>query len=246
MVSTCNNLDILSCPLGSVVRYAHRRFAYFSSLVSFLLLLLPGLVLAQAPERTPSKEMDFRKMGTQGWDINPTRAVSHRYDTIRAERFWLHSEAHGRLHARLRPERPVIGVTEAIPVAHVSATICDRTAAVIDAILSRIAGASNCSEVSSAQLAAITGILRLHSRNISSLKEGDFDGLTSLTSLNLSRNDLVTLPDGIFDQLTSLTLLHLWDNDLAALPDGVFGQLTSLTRLSLRYNDLGTLPDGIF
>ena len=75
MFSTYTNRDILSCPLGPVVRHAHRRLAYFGSLVSFLFLLLPGLALAQAPERTPSKEADFKKMETLGWDINPTRAV---------------------------------------------------------------------------------------------------------------------------------------------------------------------------
>ena len=123
--------------------------------------------------------------------------------------------------------------------------ICDRTAAVIGAILSRISGASDCSEVTSTQLAAITG-LGLGRRNFLSLKEGDFDGLTSLTRLSLSGNGLVTLPDDIFDQLTSLTRLELWSNDLVTLPDGIFDQLSSLTELYLFFNDLVTLPDGIF
>ena len=87
----------------------------------------------------------------------PNEGRSHRDDMIWAERFWLKSEAHGRFHDRLRPERPVIGVSAVKPVAHVSVTICDRTAAVVDAILSRISGASNCSEVTSTQLATITG-----------------------------------------------------------------------------------------
>ncbi|MDE2672862.1 MAG: leucine-rich repeat protein [Bacteroidota bacterium] len=229
-----------------MARHAHRRLASFGSLVSFLFLLLPGLVLAQAPERAPSKETEFKKMGTRGWDMNPTRAVPHRDDMIRDERFRIKSEAHGRFQDRLRPERPVTEVSAIKQVAHVSVTICDRTAAVIDAILSRISGASNCSEVTSTQLAAITS-LNLRSRNISSLNEGDFDGLISLTGLDLGRNDLSTLPDGIFDQLTSLTELFLsYNDDLVTLPDGIFDQLTSLTDLSLSGNDLVTLPDGIF
>ena len=246
MVATHNNRGILSCPLDPVARHAHRRLASFGSLVSFLFLLLPGLVLAQAPERAPSKETEFKKMGTRGWDMNPTRAVPHRDDMIRDERFRIKSEAHGRFQDRLRPERPVTEVSAIKQVAHVSVTICDRTAAVIDAILSRISGASNCSEVTSTQLAAITS-LNLRSRNISSLNEGDFDGLISLTGLDLGRNDLSTLPDGIFDQLTSLTELFLsYNDDLVTLPDGIFDQLTSLTDLSLSGNDLVTLPDGIF
>ena len=246
MVCTYNNRDIRSCPLGPTVRHARRRLAYFGSLVSFLFLLLPGLALAQAPERTPSKEADFKKMGTRGWDINPTRAVPHRDDMIRDERFWLQSEVHGHFRDRLRPERPVIGVSEVKPVAQVSVTICDRTAAVVDAIMSLISGASNCSEVTSTQLAAIRGTLNLRGKNISSLQGGDLDGLIYLTGLDLGFNDLVTLPDGIFDQLTSLTWLDMSWNNLASLPDGIFDQLTSLTWVYLDVNKLVTLPDGIF
>ncbi|MCY3615166.1 MAG: leucine-rich repeat protein [Bacteroidetes bacterium] len=229
-----------------MVRHAHRRLAYFGSLVSLLFLLLPGLAFAQVPERTHSKEADFKKIGTQVWDINPTRAESHRDDKIWAERFWLKSEAARRFHDRLRPERPVSGVSAAKPVAQVSVSICDRTAAVIDAILSRISGARNCSEVTSTQLTDISGTLYLRGKNISSLKGGDFDGLISLTGLDLGFNDLVTLPNGIFDQLTSLTSLDLSWNNLVTFPDGIFDQLTSLTWLDLDVNNLVTLPDGIF
>ena len=241
MGSTYDNRGILSCPLDPVQRHAHRRLAYFGSLVSFLFLLLPGLVLAHAPERAPSKETDFKKIEARGWDRNPRRAVPHR-----DERFRLESEAHGRFHDRLRPEKPVTGVSAVKPVAHVSVTICNRTAAVVVAILSRIPGPSNCLEVTSTQLAAITETLNLSSRNISSLKEGDFDGLISLAVLELGENNLVSLPDGIFDQLTSLTSLGLRDNNLVTLPDGIFDQLTSLTSLDLSRNDLVTLPDDIF
>ena len=269
VVSTHNNRGILSCPLGPAVRHAHRRLAYFGCLVSFLFLLLPGLVLAQVPE-PPSEETDSKKLGTRGWDINPTRAAPHRDDMIRAERFRLELEAHGRVHDRLRPERPVPRVSAVKPVAHVSVNICDRSGAVIVAILSRISGTSNCSEVTSTQLAAITGTLNLSSGNISSLEEGDFDGLISLIGLNLGGNGFIRLPDGIFDPLTSLTWLSLSGNafrafpgdifdplpsltrldlsgnDLVRLPGDIFDPLTSLTRLDLLDNDLVTLPDGIF
>ena len=173
MVSTRNNRGILSCPLDPLVRHAHCRLVYFGFWSRFCCCFCPGLVFAQVPE-PPSKETDFKKTGTRGWDINSTRAVSHWDDMIRAERFRLKSEAHGRFQDRLRPVRPATEVSAIKPVAHISVTICDRTAAVIDAILSRISGASDCSEVTSTHLAAITGTLDLSTRNISSLKAGRF------------------------------------------------------------------------
>ncbi|MDE2826067.1 MAG: leucine-rich repeat protein [Bacteroidota bacterium] len=246
------------------------RLSQVFSLVALLSLLLPGQVLAQVSEHVSSEETDFKK--ERGWEetITSTRTTPYRDDRIREERFRLRSEAFGLVLDRLWSEMPVNGSSAVKPVAHMSLNICDRTAAVMDAILSRIAATNNCSEVTSTQLAGITGTLDLSTQNISSLKAGDFDGLTSLTRLDLdendlstlphgvfneltsltrldlSANDLVRLPDDIFDRLTSLTSLYLDENDLSALPDGLFDELTSLTRLYLEGNDLSTLPDGIF
>lgn len=114
--------------------------------------------------------------------------------------------------------------------------------------------------VSEAQLAAITSLDVSGGGNpfdfggnwfsrhgdITELKPGDFDGLTSLTELELDDNQLSSLPENIFDQLTNLTKLFLDGNQLSALPEGVFDQLTNLTRLALSNNQLGTLPDGVF
>ncbi len=88
--------------------------------------------------------------------------------------------------------------------------------------------------------------LALGRKNITSLKAGDFDGLTSLTTLSLSNNQLGTLPDGLFDGLTSLATLSLWSNRLNTLPEGLFDGLASLTTLNLGNNQLGNLPAGIF
>ena len=222
------------------------RLSQVCSLVAFLSLLLPGLVLAQVSEHVSSEETDFKK--ERGWEetISSTRTTPYRDDRIREERFWLRSEAFGLVLDRLWSEMPVDGSSAVKPVAHMSLNICDRTAAVMDAILSRIAATNNCSEVTSTQLAGITGTLDLSTQNISSLKAGDFDGLTSLTQLDLGENELSTLPDGLIDELTSLTRLDLHENDLSTLPDGLFDELTSLTRLRLDENDLSALPDGLF
>ena len=112
-------------------------------------------------------------------------------------------------------------------------SICGRTTAVIDAILSRISATNDCSEVTGTLLTAITGTLDLSSQNVSSLMAGDFDGLTALTGLDLGSNDLASLPDDIFDGLTALTTLELDNNNLALLPDDVFEDLIDLSLESL-------------
>ena len=222
------------------------RLSHVCSLVAFLSLLLTGLVLAQVSGHASSKDMEFKK--ERGWEENiiSTTATPYRNDRIREERFRLKSEAYGLVHDRLRSEMPVDASSLVKPVAHMSMNICDRTALVMDAILSRIPATNDCSEVTSTQLAAITNTLDLSFKNISSLKAGDFDGLVSLTGLDLRHNHLSLLPDGIFDELTSLTGLWLRYNLLSTLPDGLFDKLTSLTGLDLGRNDLSKLPDGIF
>ena len=203
------------------------------ALFSFLL----DPVLAQIPEYAPSRETDFRE-----WEGLYTGGSILDHN----ERFRLEAEAHGIFQDKFHMEMPAAAISEMKPVAHVSMNICDRTAVVLDAILSKIPGTNDCAEVTSTQLAAITGTLSLNSKNISSLKAGDFDGLISLTSLNLWRNNLATIPEGIFDELTSLTSLDLSENALVTLPDRIFDELSSLDVLGLGKNDLVSLPDSIF
>ena len=127
-----------------------------------------------------------------------------------------------------------------------NAGICGRTEAVQTAILGKISGVTACADVTSSHLAAITGTLSLGRMSITALAAGDFDGLTSLTTLFLHINSLATLPAGVFDALSALTTLFLNTNSLATLPSGVFDGLTSLTDLDLGGNDLSSLPAGVF
>ena len=127
--------------------------------------------------------------------------------------------------------------------------VCDRTPEVRDAIVAKVAGISNCADVTAAHLAAITGTLELDSTSVTSLKLGDFDGLTALEWLNMDYTRLTTLPAGIFNNLTALTGLAIGANRLTMLttvPAGIFDNLTALTRLSLNNGRLTTLPAGIF
>ena len=129
--------------------------------------------------------------------------------------------------------------------------ICGRTKAVRDAIVGRIPGVSHCRDVTPEHLAAIVGNassnnLNLSNRGLSSLKAGDFDGLTNLKRLRLDGNSLTTLPAGIFDDLTRLWVLDLDSNQLTTLRPGVFDSLTKLRILYLNNNNLSSLPDGVF
>ena len=123
--------------------------------------------------------------------------------------------------------------------------ICDRTQQVHEAIVAALSGVDDCAAVTVADLAGITD-LELISKNIDSLKSGDFAGLTSLIILGLVRNSLTMLPADVFSGLTALGSLSLDDNDLESLPADLFSGLTSLTNLALSNNNLNALPDGVF
>ena len=127
----------------------------------------------------------------------------------------------------------------------VTPLLSERTPAVRDAIIAAVPDVNNANDVTSAHLAAITE-LNLEDRGLTSLKTGDFNGLTALTKLYLNNNDLTSLPSGVFDELTALTWLGLYQNQLTSLPSGVFDELTALTWLYLYQNQLTSLPSGVF
>ncbi len=137
------------------------------------------------------------------------------------------------------------------PVKVEHAGICGRTKAVRDEIVRKISGVSSCANVTDEHLAAIVGNassnnLNLSNKGLSSLKAGDFDGLTNLKRLRLDGNSLTTLPAGIFDDLARLWVLDLDSNQLTTLRPGVFDSLTKLRILYLNGNNLSSLPDGVF
>ena len=129
--------------------------------------------------------------------------------------------------------------------------VSDRTPAIRDRIV-RAAGVESADDVTEEHLSKITRLdFSGHSQtSVSELKNGDFDGLTGLTSLELWDHSLSSLPPGIFDELTSLTSLKLrgfWSKTpLTSLPAGVFDNNTELTELHLNENSLSSLPAGIF
>ena len=122
--------------------------------------------------------------------------------------------------------------------------ICDRTAQVRDKLL-EATGVTACGQVTPGQLAAVT-LLDLRRTGIHDLQAQDFNGLSSLTGLSLSENQLTTVPEGIFTGLSSLERLEMAGNALSSLPEGVFAKLSRLTWLDLGSNALTALPEGIF
>ena len=82
--------------------------------------------------------------------------------------------------------------------------------------------------------------LKLENFGLTGAVPADIGQLTSLTKLNLNRNQLTSLPAEL-GQLTSLTRLDLFGNQLTSVPAEI-GQLTSLEGLDLRYNQLTSVP----
>ncbi len=123
--------------------------------------------------------------------------------------------------------------------------VSDRTPQVRDAIVALVPGVDSANDVTAAHLSLINN-LNLSEQNITTLKSGDFDGLSSLDSLALYKNRLRSLPADLFSGVSSLSRLDLGSNDLSSLPADVFSELSSLSWLSLSFNELSSVPADTF
>ena len=127
--------------------------------------------------------------------------------------------------------------------------VSQRTSQVREAILGVVRldhpNVSSYAEITETHLAGITALF-LNDRGITSLKTGDFDGLSGLEELRLWGNQLTSLPEDIFSGLSSLATLRFGLNQLTTLPAGLLEGLTTLTDVRMIGNQLTTLPDGIF
>ena len=127
--------------------------------------------------------------------------------------------------------------------------ICDRTLEVQTGIILEIPGNPTCELVTDAQLNDITGRLLLGNDGITSLKVGDFAGLTSIREIHINHNSITELPIGLFDGLSSLEVLRMQSNQLTVLPQGVFSSLAdspNLDTLWLQNNEISTIETGAF
>ena len=114
--------------------------------------------------------------------------------------------------------------------------LSDRTSQVRDAIVAAVPGVDSADDVTAAHLAAITR-LELYRKEITSLKTGDFNGLTSLTYLDLYKNSISDI--SALKGLTSLETLYLHDNSISDI--SALKGLTSLRWLRLYNNSIGDM-----
>nr|AIO11809.1 variable lymphocyte receptor type A [Petromyzon marinus] len=96
------------------------------------------------------------------------------------------------------------------------------------------------------EIPADTKSLDLKYNAFTQLPSDAFKGLTALTWLSVSNNELKFVPAGLFDQLVELKQLYLQTNQLKSLPPRVFDSLTKLTWLTLAQNQLQSIPAGVF
>ena len=140
---------------------------------------------------------------------------------------------------------PSLPSNVAYPVSLGFIPVSERTPQVRDAIVAAVPGVNSANDVTVAHLAAIMH-LYFQVQNIKHLKTGDFDGLTTLKTLNLAETQLSTLPADIFEGLTSLTWIRLDNNQLVSLPADLFEGLTALENIQLHSNQLSSLPSDLF
>ncbi len=125
-------------------------------------------------------------------------------------------------------------------------SICSRTQVVRDVILEQLPNRMFCGPVSADDLSSIT-FLNFLQRDVTTLANGDFAGLTNLTGILLTGNALTSLPEDLFDGLTNLSELYLNQNDLTSLNSNLFDGLTNLEILHLGNNGrLTTLHQDLF
>ena len=126
--------------------------------------------------------------------------------------------------------------------------LCDRTAAIRAAILTRLPGVTDCATVTPAQISGVTTLSLTGALGNTVPRSRDFEGLSGLRTLNLGSNTFTSLPANLFDGLSALTELRLDSlTRLRTLPAGIFSRLDALERVFLSGNTaMTTLPAGLF
>lgn len=125
-----------------------------------------------------------------------------------------------------------------------SYNICDRTRQVKEHIMSQLKK-QDCREVTKEDLKSITKLSITYREDLTTLKSGDFFGLTSVEILFLSFNQLERLSKCVFVGLDSVQKIYLGNNRLRSLPEGLFFYTQNLKEVYMELNILEDLPDGL-
>ena len=151
--------------------------------------------------------------------------------------------------------------------------VCDRTWGVRNRLVTLVADADDCSEVTNQHLAGLSSLFVDGSGNtgpVASVAKRDFARLDALTTLSLTNHDITGLADNAFDHIedtltrvrlednairratgdalkdmANLDIVEMADSGLSHIEAGFFGT-ANLTRLELQGNDLTALPDALF
>ncbi|XP_007247828.3 leucine-rich repeat neuronal protein 2 [Astyanax mexicanus] len=91
-----------------------------------------------------------------------------------------------------------------------------------------------------------TQTLRLQSNLISSVDQGELQGLANLTELDLSHNSFISTRNLRITDLPALLSLHMEENQLRHLPEEAFFGLPSLQELYLNHNRLRSISPAAF
>ena len=124
--------------------------------------------------------------------------------------------------------------------------ICDRTHEVADAVVAEIQNTrpdATCADITENELASIEGPLNVAP---SALKPGDFDGLNSLTELEITGQHLTVLKSDIFSGLVNLETLEVKSPSLSTIHSGAFKGLAKIKALRLQGNNIRAVPRETF
>ena len=92
-----------------------------------------------------------------------------------------------------------------------------------------------------------TNELVLRGHGLKELDDNIFHGMSALTKIDISENEIKELPQDICNGLNSLQVFNLSDNNLVTLASsGTFRGCGNLTELVLSNNELRSLPSGAF
>jgi Leucine-rich repeat (LRR) protein len=88
--------------------------------------------------------------------------------------------------------------------------------------------------------------LQLNRNQVTSIEQGDFQGLTNLRSLELTDNQITSIEQSDFDGLSELQWLYLGRNQITDIDSRVFAGLAHLQDLFLYENQITSLERGDF